>query len=597
MHLVKKSLATAALITASLACSSNASAQTVYFNSAGSSAQWQTFALAAAQLATKGAPYTVHRYTAKGAAPDGKPFAAILDGRSNSTTTPNAPPPESGNIWIVWNENGNGTPVSIYAFTSVDSVVGLRTFFAVPRATVQLDPAVESTKGQQLISSTLPYWGTEDASVPAAVYNVLNLAKLTAANTDVRPEDGLFAYKRLVAPLNTTTYAGLGYGGANGNLVGVGVKSHYSATVATPVDFSLTGVDPITGEAHPSGGYVTVPVGASPIVFAINQTGLTFGSHDLSVTESTGNTAEKIFSGTSCVFKGNAVNPILREPLSGTYNTTEFTNFRLTAAPNLTQEIGVNPANANNNPLDLTCAAGGGTRTRAIGTGESIKALLNNAGLGGTGAGNINYAFFGYGNYSALAGNTNYSYLTLDQVDPINKSFSTGLLPSCPAAGCPVAGGSSFPNLRNGSYRSWSLLRVVTDSQNANPTNYANTVAIVNAADKLINRSVPDFVPFLASCSTSGANEPGLDVFRSHYTQEGVAPVNGAVPVTVNCPAHTGEPAQNLIGYTVGGTGTADGANVTEAGGDVGGKIEGPYSASHPLPTNPNSSTFLNVRQ
>jgi len=596
MHLVKKSLAAAALITASLACSSYAPAQTVYFNSAGSSAQWQTFALAAAQLATKGAPYTVHRYTAKGTAADGKPYAGIADSRDNTTNTPTPPPVESGNIWIVWNENGNGTPVSIYAFTSVDSVVGLRTFFAVPRATVQLDTAVETKAGQQLISATLPYWSTEDASVPAAVYNALNNAKLTAANTDIRPEDGLFAYKRIVAALNTTTYTGLGYGGADGNLVGVGVQSHYSTTVATPVAFTLSGDDPITGEDH-AGAYVTIPVGASPIIFAINQTGLTFSSHDLSVTEASGNTAEKIFSGTDCVFKGNVVNPILREPLSGTYNTTEFTNFRLTAAPDLTQEIGINPANANNNPLDLTCAAGGGTRTRAIGTGESIKALFNNDGLGGTGAGNINYAFFGYGNFSAEAANANYSYLTLDEVDPINAAFSNGEFPSCPAAGCPIAGGSSFPNLRNGSYRSWSLLRVVTDADSVNPTNYTNTVALVNAADKLINRSVPDFVPFLASCSTSGPNEPGLDVFRSHYTQEGVAPVNGAVPVTVDCAAHTGEPAQDLIGYTVGGTGTADGESVTEQGGDVGGKIEGPYSASHPLPTNPNASTYLNERQ
>jgi hypothetical protein len=583
MHFVKKSFAAAALIAASMVGASYSQAQTVYFNSAGSSAQWQTFALAAAQLATKGAPYTVHRYTAKGAAADGNPYAGIADNRktSGTQTPPNTTPPvESGNIWIVWNENGNGTPVAIYAFTSVDSVIGLRSFFAVPRAKVALDVAVESTKGQQLISATLPYWGTEDSSVPAAVYNVLNDLPLTAANTDIRPEDGLFAFNRIIGTLNTTNYDGLGYGPG---LIGTGIKSHYSATVATPVSFSLTGADPITGDAHPSGGYITVPVGASPIVFAVNQTGLTFGSHDLSVTESTGNTAEKIFSGTNCIFKGITVNPILREPLSGTYNTTEFTDMRLSANEDLSQEVGVNPANANNNPLDLTCAAGGGTRTRAIGTGESIKALYNNDGLGGTGAGNINYAFFGYGNYSAEAANADYSYLTLDTVDPINASFSNGELPSCAASGCPIAGGASFPNLRNGKYRSWSLLRVVTDTDSANPTNYTNTVALVNAADKLINKSVPDFVPFLASCSTSGANEPGLDVYRSHYTQSGVTGVNGSVPTTVDCAAHTGEAAQTLEGLTLGGG--------TEAGGDVGGKIQGPFTTS---PTEPG---VLNEKQ
>ena len=571
MFLSKKSLAIAALTTASLACTAYAPAQTVSFNSAGSSAQWQTFALAASLLANKPG-YTVHHYTIKGKAADGSPYAGIADSRTSGGVTP---PVEAGNLWVVWNEVGsNGTPVNVWAFSSVDSVVGLRTFFAVPRAKLVLDPSITTTKSAQLISATLPDWATEDAFLPQSVYNVLNDLPLTAANTDIRPEDGLFAYNRIVATLNPTTRAGLGYGPGP---IGTGIQSHYSTTVATPVAFSLTGADPISGEAHPSGGYTTIPVGATPIVFVVNKTnasglGKPGLGHDLSVTEAAGNVAYTIFGGKSCIFNGVTVNPVLREPLSGTMNTAEFTNFRLTASPSGSQEANINPTLANNNPLNLTCLNGAGVRTRAVGTGESI----NNGVLPTADA--IGYAFWGFGNFSKLAASTSYGYLTLDGVDPIAASYTNGELPACPASGCPVAGGTSFPNLRNGTYRSWSLLRVVTDSATTNPTNYNNTVALVAAANKLINKTVPDFVPFLASCATTGANEPGLDVYREHFTPTGitVTPNDGSVPTTVDCSAHSGAPAQTLVGRTLGGG--------TEAGGDVGGKIQGPFTANPPTP-------------
>ena len=98
------------------------------------------------------------------------------------------------------------------------------------------------------------------------------------------------------------------------------------------------------------------------------------------------------------------------------------------------------------------------------------------------------------------------------------------------------------------------------------------------AANKLINKTVPDFVPFLASCATTGANEPGLDVYREHFTPTGitVTPNDGSVPTTVDCSAHSGAPAQTLVGRTLGGG--------TEAGGDVGGKIQGPFTANPPTP-------------
>jgi ABC-type phosphate transport system substrate-binding protein len=193
-------------------------------------------------------------------------------------------------------------------------------------------------------------------------------------------------------------------------------------------------------------------------------------------------------------------------------NTTEFTNFRLAATPNNSQEKGVNPSLVNHNPLNLSCTAGGGKRMRGIGTGEVIKngVLATKDSIG--------YTFFGFANVAPIAGTPKYGYLKLNGVDPIQSSFSTGQLPKCTAP-CPKAPGTSFPNLRNGTYRSWSVLRVVTD---ASGTNLTNTQALVTAMQNIVNSTVPDFVPFKPA-----AGDPGLSKYRSHYLQSGVAPHNG----------------------------------------------------------------------
>jgi hypothetical protein len=83
----------------------------------------------------------------------------------------------------------------------------------------------------------------------------------------------------------------------------------------------------------------------------------------------------------------------------------------------------------------------------------------------------------------------------------------------------PATPGSSFPNLRNGTYRSWSVLRVVTD---ASGINLSNTKILVNAIQNNVNTTTPDFVPF-----TAVGGDPGLKYYRSHYLQSAVQPNNG----------------------------------------------------------------------
>jgi len=96
--------------------------------------------------------------------------------------------------------------------------------------------------------------------------------------------------------------------------------------------------------------------------------------------------------------------------------------------------------------------------------------------------------------------------------------------------------GFSFPNLRNGTYRSWSVLRLI-----ATGTAGTNAAALITAAEKAAVLVTPDFVPITAQTITAAENplfgyaitDKGLLLLRSHYQQYdgsgvdiGVAAVN-----------------------------------------------------------------------
>jgi hypothetical protein len=255
------------------------------------------------------------------------------------------------------------------------------------------------------------------------------------------------------------------------------------------------------------------------------------------VTNATDAELQAAFSGANCdatafgAAAGN-ISVYLREPVSGTMNTTEYTVFRYKDFLGKSQETGVNHVN----PLNSACTAGG-KRFRAIGTGEEVKSVLNS----GTNNGDdgIGYTFFSYGNVSSIANSANYGYLTLDGVDGIFHKYGTKIDPGQPAiagalpsnatlpAACagnfPCAEGKiwsgnlSFPNLRNGSYRAWSTLRIVS-----NGTALTSAQLLVTGSQTYVVNTVPDFVPALKIAAT----DPGLQLLRSHYTQEGIAPVN-----------------------------------------------------------------------
>ena len=556
------------LILATASLTAHAQTYTAQVLTAGSSAQFGVFAEAAYQLAkTDG---NAHHYTAKSSACTNPACAYLLDSRNSNIPT------EAGNIWIVW----SGTTGHVWAYTSVDSSVGVRNFLATPRAKVELaaSSALPATG-----SNALAVWddGSTDTALPTGVYNAVSGKALTAANTDIRPEDALYATNHVFGLLGYTNNSI-----SSGNCkISIQYQSEVTTTggsKSTAVAFALSGADPCSGSTVPS--TTTVPVGAAPIVFIANKTNASgLGSSSVTNLQVSGSTneASKLFSGAECDAslvggsKSVPVTAILREPLSGTMNTAEFTNFK--ANGNNSQETGVT---VSTNPLNLNCSSGGGKRIRGIGTGDVTKGV-------NTIADSIGYVFY---SYEALVPGSfpNVKYLKLDGVDPLASSSSstyTGTLPTCGTGTsfkCPFtpAPDVNFYNMRNGTYRSWSIYRMVTD---ASGTNLTNVNALASKAESVVDTILPDFASFRPVCGTSSASDDhGLRIFRDHRNPPNLSfNVNdGPLAPTATC---TLGGSRTLIGRSLGGQDPTGKNN--EGGGDVGGTIN--YSAPGTGPSVP----------
>jgi hypothetical protein len=578
-----KSIFAVLVLTAMVGVVPQAHAQNFKVVLSGSSALWQTLALGAYNNGTSivsGGGQTFHWTSASNA-------VGLIDTRVTPVNN------DPGTIWVVW--DSAATP-NVWVFDKVDSVVGDRCYFAAPKCTVAAPASVFSAAGASQISSAL--WGA-DSNLPANVQSVLtNGIFVNSAATDIRPEDAAFAACRVNSALGASAQGGsasdgldgLGYNSNNASGVcpvwaagtaqskGLGnpILSGFpgSTSQANVLAFNLTGKDPITNTKLPAAFTVTA-VGAAPIVF-ITERDKGPLTH---VTNATEQQLQAAFSGANCNasafgsdFSG-AISIYLREPLSGTYNTAEATVFRYpTIYPDkvvgVSQETGV----GSNNPLKGqagTCS-GGGKRFRAIGTGEEVNSVKGSGANNGTDG--IGYTFFSYGNVSGIANNTAYGYIQLNGVDPIFASYGTaqtidpgqpsgaGVLPaqanlpsSCNNSfPCPEneiwGNGFSFPNLRNGTYRSWSLLRIVA-------TGAANTnaVALAKASNQFVVTSVPDYVPAKPVTGIPGITELGLKLVRSHYQQEDGSGVKLGKAAT-NVPENGGDMGGMIIPTTIGVT-------------------------------------------
>jgi len=549
-----------------------ANAQTVVLG-AGSSALFPTVGIAAVTpdpISGGGAPCGTHLWTGK----NGSVSAVVngIDPRGGTT-------PEPGNIWVAWDTT---RPTVVCAYLAVDSLVGQRLMFAqgisggvcnVGNGTLQF---TSGTASGNLIGG----FPDTDATVPATVAAAINGTHFNVAFTDIRPEDGQFAYFRAA---NSTASGGFGYN-PTGLVAGQAILSSFSNTNAQVDSFHISGSDPISTCAIPSS--TTTPLGASPIVLFYRTNG-TVGSVPTNVLSKT---ATKFFSGQigssqqvfgtsqNGVAVPNAVmSQIQREPLSGTYNTFEFQIVHArdgnsgdtqecasfcgsTIAPTPAAcFVGGTPFVACTNPMYINSGTNS-QRYRAIGTGEMVKAVNGTTTVPTTNPDAMGYAFYSLGTF--FISGSHLKYVTLQGVDGLYSNYDTsGLFGTCAGS---IPGGTfqcttklpSFPHVQDGSYRVWSSLRAITNTSAPLPPALATTLfhaaqdqaafALNNPASGGISCSacvisaIADFVPNFSY--PGGVQTAFLKVFRSHYPISGVAANNGTNPPNTFCAADQASP-------------------------------------------------------
>ncbi len=582
-----KSIFVVLLLTAAVCLVPQAAHATVTIEAtlAGSSGAWQALGVGAYNYCVKtyGAANCFHWTSASN-------VVNLTDTRVSPVNN------DAGTIWVVW-QGTTSAASKLWSDDKVDTIVGNRCFFAQPQCNVNATGANLAGSGAGQISSAI--WGA-DTALPSNLVSIFqNGTIVNALASDTRPEDAAFESCRVNSALGAGSYGGaasdgldgLGYNSLNASgacpatglsqahYVGTQIKSAYpsSASVANVLAFNISGgVDPINGTPVPAA--TTIEVGADPIlIFFERDKGQLTHLQNVSPQQ-----LQQAFSGTNCDASafgqpaGN-IGIFLREPLSGTYTTTELEVFRGQSTYNGTGGGGVlgvsQEANVgSNNPLNNqagTCLAGLGGRYRGVGNGEVVNWVKNSGSILGTDG--VGYQFYSFGNVSKFAGNSAYGYATLNNVDPVFASYGpqvstgtpldpgqpnpAGTMPgagsawttACPSGfPCPEkniwAGGLSFPNVRNGSYKAWTIIRVA--AYNSPATTLTNLKNLVKGAQVSFVDAVPDMVPAVKTVGTS-ATDPGLLLLRSHFQQyDGAGNTIGAAP-----------------------------ANRTDVGGDAGGYI------------------------
>src|ERR1700733_12803961 len=176
-----KSIFAALLLAAIVSVVPQAHAQTAKVILAGSSAMWQTLALAAYKSGgcVSGGTAPCFHYT-------GSNFN-LTDGRP--TTKGGSTAVDLGNVWIVW--DSAATP-NVWAFIKGDSGVGDRCYFAQPRCNISISTFPSPAK---LVGINLWGDGSSDTTPPSSVSSLFPEVTLLVNTdaTDIRPEDALFA--------------------------------------------------------------------------------------------------------------------------------------------------------------------------------------------------------------------------------------------------------------------------------------------------------------------------------------------------------------------------------------------------------------------
>ncbi len=474
---------------------------------------------------------------------------------------------DSGNAWVAWTPGASGTcdapgtDANVYAYLQTDSVVGDRCLFnanlspskcsiAYPVAT---DPVNNPILPTDQILPKNPDGSHQEHSLPVSIATALNAFTVNYAGTDIRPEDAWFATERALASCATpvvsgSQYLGLGYNNGEDILSSFGT----SPSVFHVISFSLP--------SAPSVGYTVTPVGATPIVVVVNGQSTTSGFGAGGFTNISSDTLAQFLDGrlsltdqvnNQSATTGNGVTVLLREPLSGTYNTMEY-NVPNTTVEKTSQDVGFNQPSAQQNcsganvgSTQLNIATANGHRRRAIGTGQELSEVLDAANGDVMG-----YGFWSVANFKGFtsAAAPHARYLKVDGVDPLGSSSFDGAIPVSGTTDLANVTLSTINNLST-NYPIWSLLRFV----NVGTSALSPLADLASSTQGFVNTgtttSRPDFIT-AGNTTTNGT----LTVVRSHF----VPPIPSDQPT----PAANGRVSDHTSF-----------CNAPEVGGDVGGVV------------------------
>jgi len=389
---------------------------------------------------------------------------------------------EQGSFWVTWSAGSTGTcaapagtGINIYSYIQLDSVVGNKCYFMVDATgtpgCVQVLTVAAGTAGANKLA------GYTDTPIPANIISAVNGQHFSYAGTDIRPEDAQFATERMFQPCGAIVYRnpydleyrltyGLGYASGTPN-VGLKVNSAFSSSYFNVINYNFAGPDPFTGFNSPQ--FTASPVGAQPIVVMVAPASDTTGIGG--ATDVNGHTLALFYDGVlarTTDFPGVTntlpVVTLVREPLSGTYNTFEYSvpnssQFHKSQDDNFCSGSAVYSQTMNIG--SSTGVVPGAARERVIGTGEMVAQLQ----AATTSSERLGYAFWSAAN---MAGLSNVKYLTVNGVDPLldsygdNGTYTAGALPQAtPGPGVPPLTAVSFKNLNLGDYPAWSAVRVI----------------------------------------------------------------------------------------------------------------------------------------
>jgi hypothetical protein len=451
------------------------------------------------------------------------------------------PVDDYGDIWITWNP-GSGTCAApagnfdVYAYTSLDSVLGVRCYFEIDDASgdsgcVQIITVAAGTAGSNLLCSPSPTNCTSfgpDTAIPQAIIDALQLQHWFAAGTDILPADAKFSLLRMFTPCGQTVWRqafdqglrqvyGLGYQGTIAS-IGLPVLSHFRNFAFNTLDFNFVGNDPInTGFPVPS--YTLSTLGAKPILVAVSPAGGTGIGAATDIPGLTLGLFEEGVLGRSTDLVGPTVTApittLINEPFSGPYNVMEY------SIPNSSQ--------FHESQDDNNCNGDGGVYLTAMNLQSTngqipafrVRVLGTNEMIGQIQAGTPSDQRLGYFYWSAANASTfttsNGKYLSVNGVDPIQNTYTDGVFPGVDSAH-PLSN-VTFAGLQAGDYPVWSVLRII--SKVPTPLGVTN---LITAAQGL-NVTQNNFV-----------DTAHLQQWHSHYYLPAIGNGVAALGNTINTP-------------------------------------------------------------